>query len=118
MMMMGNRNGAGTVAKWVIGLLLLMMGIRMLIFVLAAVGLINWGGFSGTSWLWVMPVLMVLMMGVMFLVMPRLMHHAPGPGAQETPSHILQKRFARGELTKEQYEQMEEILREHASPQK
>ncbi|HVC75373.1 MAG TPA: hypothetical protein VND96_02530 [Candidatus Micrarchaeaceae archaeon] len=47
------------------------MGIRLFIFVLAAAGLINRAGFSGTSWLWVMPVLMVLMMGVMFLVMPR-----------------------------------------------
>jgi hypothetical protein len=55
-----------TVAKWVIGLLLLMMGARLLIFVLAAAGLINWGGFTGTSWLWIMPVLMVLMMGLMF----------------------------------------------------
>jgi hypothetical protein len=60
-----------TVAKWVIGLLLLMMGARLLIFVLAAAGLINWGGFTGTSWLWIMPVLMVLMMGLMFFVMPR-----------------------------------------------
>src|SRR5579872_3615704 len=118
MMMMHGGGTAGKVAKWVIGLLLLMMGARLLIFVLAAAGIINWGGFSGSSWLWIMPVMMVVMMGLMFFVMPRMMHGAAGPGAQETPSQILQKRFARGELTQEQYEQMEQTLREHASPDK
>jgi len=113
-MMLTNRNGAGKVAKWVIALLVLMMGARVLVFVLFAAGLISWGGFSGSSWLWVMPLLMIAMMALMIFVMPRMMHNGPGAANVETPSEILQKRFARGEITKEQYEQLEQTLREHA----
>jgi len=55
---------------------------------------------------------------VAFLLLSFLVHRRPGPGlfdgsppgsdsrSQEKPLDILKHRYARGELTKEQYEQM------------
>jgi uncharacterized membrane protein len=92
--MMMLRNSSGKIAKWVVGLLLVMVGTRLLIFVLAALGLIRWAGSSASGVFWVLPVLMILMMALMFFLMrPRMMRHAQGSGSTETPSEILQKRF-------------------------
>ena len=59
---------------------------------------------------------MVVMMALMFFVGPRMMHGAHAPGAEGSPSEILARRFAGGELTKEQYEEMAHALREHSEP--
>ena len=37
---------------------------------------------------------------------------APGAGAQETPLEILKKRYARGEITRDQYQEMKRELQE------
>jgi putative membrane protein len=111
MMMLNNRTRK--IARWIIGLLLVMITARLVIFGLAAAGLITWGGSSSFSWLWIMPVLMLLIMALMLFLGPRGMHGTQEPGAEESPSEILARRFARGEITKEQYEEMEQTLREH-----
>lgn len=114
MMMMLLNNRTRKIARWIIGLLLVLITARLVIFGLAATGLINWGGSSSFSWLWIiMPLLMLVMMAVMLFLGPRGMHGTQGPGAEESPSEILARRFARGEITKEQYEEMEKTLREH-----
>ena len=38
------------------------------------------------------------------------MHHLMFGSAPETPLELLQRRFARGELTKEEYEEMKNTL--------
>lgn len=78
-------------------------------------------------WFWIMPLLFMLLMIVFATVMSRrarswrcgfgrmwpgrLGWHQPGPrwtaqGRSETPHQILDRRYASGEITKEQYEQM------------
>jgi uncharacterized membrane protein len=95
-------------AKWIGGMLVVMLGVHMLMF-------ITLGNSSSSDWLWFVPVLvMVVMMALMmFVVGPRMMRHAQGRGSEDTPSEILRKRYASGELTKQQYEEMEQTLRDH-----
>lgn len=115
MMMLTNRKGK--LAKWTIGLLLAMMAVRLSIFALAAAGLITWGGFSGAGWMWIIPVVIVVMTALMLFLGPRRrMHGTRGSASEESPSEILARRFARGELTQEQYEEMEKTLHEYLAP--
>ena len=106
MMMMRNRGGK---LKWVVALMIAFMAIRMVIFALAG------GGFAGSGWMWVIPVVMVLMMALMFFGPGRMMHGPQQLGSEGSASEILARRFAKGELTKDQYEEMEQALREHAA---
>jgi len=115
MMIMRNRKPAGKIAKWVIVVMAAMMAARLLIFVLAAAGLISWGGSAGLTWMWMIPVAVIVMMALMFFLGPRMMHGQRGQGPEESALEILARRFARGELTKDQYEEMEKTLREHGS---
>jgi len=92
-----------------IGVLLVMVAVRLVMWTTV-------GNASGSDWLWFLPVLVVVvtMALMMFVVGPRMMHHTQGSGSEDdTPSQILQKRFARGELTQQQYEEMDQALRDH-----
>jgi putative membrane protein len=66
--------------------------------------------------MWVIPLVMVLMMALMFFGPGRTMHGPGHSGAERSPSEILTRRFARGVITKDQYEEMQKALREHAEP--
>lgn len=91
-----------------------MIGVRLLIFALATVGVITWAPPLGASILsWIMPVGMpVVMISFMLLygrkrMIPRQMKRGP----DDAPLlDILQTRFALGEITKKQYEEMKVIL--------
>ena len=96
--------------KWLLGVPIVMIGAHMLMTTVLA-------GSAGHLSSWALPVLMVLMMAVMMLLMPRMMHRRHGPGSDESPSAILARRFAQGELTEDQYAQMEQTLRDHAPAQ-
>jgi uncharacterized membrane protein len=102
--------------KLVIGLMFAMMSARLLVFGLAAAGLITWGG----SWLdmsWIMPFGMAIVV-ILFVVLRgprRIMRQYMGLAAADaTPLDVLQKRFARGEITQGQYEQMKQVLQQDA----
>ena len=56
----------------------------------------------------------LVIVGIVFLVrwlaVPGTTSHPTAPPAAETPLEILQKRYARGEISKEQYDQMRRDL--------
>lgn len=72
-----------------------------------------WGAWDG-GWFpwWFFPPLMMLGMGLMMWLMMRGTRHDHGSGHSEAHSanrnarSILDERYARGELTREQYQQM------------
>jgi putative membrane protein len=101
------------------------IGLRFLTFALATLGAIspplNTSGplnSSGSNLIvmsWIVPVVMPLIMITLVLIfrrrgpMPLMSKHASD---DETPLEILKRRFARGEITKEQYEDMKRTLLE------
>lgn len=102
--------------KLVIGLMFAMMGGRFLVFGLAAAGLINWGGSSlGLSLIMPVGMAIVLILFVVLLGPGRMMRQHMGPdAASPSPLEVLQTRFARGEVTQEQYAQMKRVLEQDA----
>ena len=97
--------------RTVIGLMVAVMGARMVVLALAAVGVMSWGG-SGQAASWMPLVLLPMLVIVLVLLFGRrgTMHHLMFGSAPETPLELLQRRFARGELTKEEYEEMKNTL--------
>lgn len=83
-------------------------------------GMMGWGGFGFGWWGVLMMLLMVVfwaaVIGGVVLLVLWLVQQArpavgPGPGSAR-PLDILRERYARGELTREQYEQMRRDLEE------
>lgn len=113
MMMMAN--GFGRASKLVIGLMLAMIGAHLVIFALAAAGVVR-GSFGSSGGLWGLLMLIPIAVIILMLVFGRrqMMHQPLPSNATGSPAEILQQRFARGEITKDQYEEMEHVLREHA----
>jgi putative membrane protein len=89
------------------------MAIHMLLIGLAG------SSFAASGWMWVLPVVMVAMMALMFFVGPgRMMHGMQHPGSEGSPSEILARRFARGQITKEQYDEISKALQGSQRPSK
>jgi putative membrane protein len=115
-MMMLNSFGKGS--RLIVGLMLAMISARLLVFALAIAGVFTWGADrapgSGVVG-WIVPLAMpVLIIVLMFVLGPRrMMRQSMGGGTPETALDILRKRFARGELSRDQFEEMEKVLREH-----
>jgi putative membrane protein len=66
----------------------------------------HWGwGWMGMGLMWGLPVLLIVLL-VVFLLNAR----RDGGGQRETPREILDRRFASGEVSKEQYEEMKRTL--------
>ncbi|MDD5711781.1 MAG: SHOCT domain-containing protein [Smithellaceae bacterium] len=62
----------------------------------------HWGGFMMVFWILIIILIAYLIYGLV---------KGKGPGqVSETPLDILKKRYARGELTKEEFEQMKKDL--------
>ena len=93
-----------------------MIGARLLMFALATAGVITWAPPIGASILsWIVPVGMpVVMISFMLLYgRKRMMFPQMKHGLDDAPLlDILQRRFALGQITKEQYEEMKIILRD------
>jgi len=97
-----------------------MIGIRLGIFALGTVGVIAWAPPLGASVLsWIVPVgIPTVMISYMLLFRRRgMMKQQMTHGSDDaTPlKEILQKRFALGEITKDQYEDMRRVLGEEHS---
>ncbi|MEW6486656.1 MAG: SHOCT domain-containing protein [Thermodesulfobacteriota bacterium] len=61
-------------------------------------------GFGG--WLFMLAFWALAVLGLVFLVRLALGGGRPGPAAPETPFEILRRRYAQGELTREEFERM------------
>ena len=79
----------------------------------------SWGMHGDGGWWIVMVPLMVLFMGGMIWMMmrgmgggssPRSSTPSETPGTRETPSEILERRFAKGEISIEEYRARREVL--------
>ena len=72
-------------------------------------------GFMGMGWMWIWPVLILVFVIVAVVLVLRLAQSGssgPGTGREsgETPLEILKKRYARGEISREEFEQMKRDL--------
>lgn len=70
----------------------------------------GWGWWMGFGWLWVIGICLVLMWAVRSLGGRSMGHADRGTADEGTPLAILERRYARGELTDEQYEMMRSRL--------
>ncbi len=70
-------------------------------------GTYGWG--MGAGWITMVLFWVVVVLGVMFIA--QRVRCGRGSAQGETPMDILKKRYAKGELTKEQYEKMKNDLR-------
>lgn len=66
----------------------------------------GWGWGMGFGWLFMIGFWVLVILGVVFLVRTLL----GGAGKGETPLDILRKRYARGEITREEFEKMKSDL--------
>jgi len=74
----------------------------------------HWGwGWQGMGFAWVFPVFfLIVLIGVVVLLLrgSGFGRSQDGGGRRETAREILDRRYANGELTKEQYEEMKQTL--------
>ncbi|HEX2865829.1 MAG TPA: SHOCT domain-containing protein [Ignavibacteriales bacterium] len=65
-------------------------------------------------WMMAGPLFWIVVIGVIvYAILNRSRHYPGGPGLphqEETPLDILKKRYAKGEITRDQYEQMKKDL--------
>lgn len=73
-----------------------------------------WGTHGGWGWLW-MTLILFFLTGVVLLII-FLIRYIQGsekrylPPSHEEPLEIIKRRYAKGEITKEQFEQMKKDL--------
>lgn len=76
-------------------------------------------GFWMMGWMWVFWILLLVGLAILIVLLVRLLgggmstRHGAGPGeAANRPLEILRERYARGELTTEEYQERLRTLRE------
>ncbi len=69
----------------------------------------NWGWGMGFGWIFMIVFWALVIMGVVYLVQIAT-RSGKTPGQKETPLDILKKRYAKGEITKEEFERMKDDL--------
>jgi putative membrane protein len=72
-------------------------------------------GYGPSGWTHMMSpmgggVFMLLLVVLVFILVSRIMHRTTG--TPETPLNILKKRYAKGEITREDFERMKQDLRD------
>ena len=73
----------------------------------------NWGGWGwgpGFGWIFMILVLALIVVGIVALAKWSASSAGPGRSTDKRPLDIVQERYARGEITREQYEQMRRDL--------
>ena len=80
--------------------------------------MMNWGwgnygmGGYGFGWLFMILFWALVILGIIYLVKVLAGGSGKSP-TQETAEDILKKRFARGELSREEFEEAMKVLRQH-----
>ena len=76
------------------------------------------GGWGGTPWMMIFPLFFLVLMVVFMVFMmrggmgggPMCGGSQKTPGSGETSREVLDRRYARGEITREEYQQMRKDL--------
>ena len=72
----------------------------------------NWGGYGwgmGFGWIFMILFWALAVLGIAYIVQT-LSRRSGQSGKEDTPLDILKKRYAKGELTKEEFERMKDDL--------
>ncbi len=69
----------------------------------------NYGWGMGFGWMFMVLFWALVILGIVYLVQA-ISRKAGQSGAEETPLDILKKRYAKGEITKEEFERMKDDL--------
>ncbi len=73
--------------------------------------MMNWGNYGwgmGFGWMFMVLFWALVILGIMYIV--QTISRRPGQGPEEKPLDILKKRYAKGEITKEEFERMKDDL--------
>ncbi len=95
--------------------------IAILIIVPSVVGAIwgwggnGWGMMGGFGWMWLMPIFFILFWGLVIWGIVALVRGSSGSRGSDSPAadsalEVLKKRYARGEIDKEEYEEKKKDL--------
>jgi len=71
-------------------------------------GMMGWGG-MGFAWIWIVIFLIILIVGA-YLVISSFKREKIEPSGQAKPIEILKERYAKGEITAEEFERMKKEL--------
>jgi len=77
--------------------------------------MVGWGWYGGygmgpVGWLFMFLFWGLIIVGLVLLIRWLWDHGRPGMGSAEAPLDILKRRYARGEITKEEFERMKQDL--------
>ena len=67
------------------------------------------GGF-GFGWMWLMPIFWIVILGLIIWAVIAAVRGASQSGGSESALELLKKRYARGEISKEEYEEKKKEL--------
>ena len=78
-------------------------------------GMMGWGTTGGFSWWWFMPIFMILFWGLVIWGIVALVRGLSGSRGSDSSRadsalEVLKKRYARGEINKEEYEEKKKDL--------
>jgi len=74
--------------------------------------MMNWGNYGwgmGFGWIFMVFFWALVILGIVYIVQA-ISRRAGQSGREETPLDILKKRYAKGEITKEEFERMKDDL--------
>ena len=74
--------------------------------------MMNWGNYGwgmGFGWIFMILFWALVILGIVYIVQA-ILRRAGQSGPEETPFDILKKRYAKGEITKEEFERMKNDL--------
>ena len=78
-------------------------------------GMMGWGGFGGygmgfVGWIFMLLFWGLIIVGLVLVVRWLWDHGRPGTGGADSPLEILKRRYARGEISKEEFDRMKQDL--------
>ena len=78
-------------------------------------GMMGWGGFGGygmgfVGWIFMLLFWGLIIVGLVLVVRWLWDQGRPGTGGADSPQEILKRRYARGEISKEEFDRMKQDL--------